>query len=69
MLPCCLEAWLCMYNIEISLIDDQLLLDARSQGGKQLMSKTGVQQQQELCYYYLVLTTDLALSSTKSTKE
>lgn len=33
------------------------------------MSKTGVQQQQELCYYYLVLTTDLALSSTKSTKE
>jgi hypothetical protein len=58
-----------MYNIEISLIDDQLLLDARSQGGKQLMSKTGVQQQQELCYYYLVLTTDLALSSTKSTKE
>lgn len=58
-----------MYNIEISLIDDQLLLDARSQGGKQLMSKTSVQQQQELCYYYLVLTTDLALSSTKSTKE
>ena len=25
LLPCCLEAWLCMYSIELSLIDEFLL--------------------------------------------
>ena len=67
-LPCCLEAWLCMYNIELPLIDEFLLFPkyliveffrlltclslmisccwmqlARSQGGKQLMSKINMQ--------------------------